>query len=64
MVIERDEIDELPEVRDPLGAAISQVIACVFEALPTECPERKAALITVIEAHTRLRSLLTRHALN
>jgi hypothetical protein len=42
-MIERDAIDELPEARDPLGVAISRVIARVFEALPTDCVERKRA---------------------
>jgi hypothetical protein len=50
VMIAPDEGDELrPEV-DSLGAAVSQVIACVFEAPPTDCPERKAALCTVIES--------------
>jgi hypothetical protein len=54
MTPERDETDELPEARDPLGVAISQVIACIFEELPAECAGCKAALCTIIEAHTRI----------
>jgi hypothetical protein len=64
MVIARDEIDEVPEARDPLGVAISQVIACIFEELPADCAERKAALCTIIEAHTRVAALLHRPRLN
>jgi hypothetical protein len=58
------EADDLPEARDPLGVAISQVIACVFEALPADCAERKAALVTAIEAHTRIAALLKQPRLN
>jgi hypothetical protein len=58
MTTARDEIDDLPEARDPLGMAISQLIAAVFEALPTDCAERRAALCTVIECHTRIAALL------
>jgi hypothetical protein len=58
MVPEPAEIHELPEARDPLGFAISQVIACVFAALPTDCAERRAALVTAIEAHSRIAALL------
>ena len=38
---ERDEADEQPGgiVNDPVGAAIAQLIAVVFDALP-DCPER------------------------
>jgi hypothetical protein len=52
---EADDTDELPwpAEADGVGAAVSQLIACVFEAFPTDCPERRAALCTVIEAHTR-----------
>jgi hypothetical protein len=64
MTIARDEIDNLPEARDPLGVAISQVIACIFEELPADCAERKAALCTIIEAHTRITALLRQHSLN
>jgi hypothetical protein len=64
MTIEPDEADVLPEVGDALGVAISQVIACVFEALPADCAERKAALVTAIEAHTRIAALLARPRLN
>jgi hypothetical protein len=60
---EHDEVDDIPEVRDPLGVAISQVIAAVFEALPTDCAERKAALTVAIECHRRIAALLHRRAL-
>jgi hypothetical protein len=62
--IERDEMDDLPEVRDPLGMAISQVIAHIFEALPADCAERKAALTVAIEAHSRIATLLRQHSLH
>jgi hypothetical protein len=45
-----DETDELRPEPDPLGVAVGQVIACIFEALPTDCPERKAGEST----HRRL----------
>jgi hypothetical protein len=61
---DRDEMDDLPEARDPLGLAISQVIACIFEALPTDCAERKAAISLVIECANRVAPLLRRHSLN
>jgi hypothetical protein len=64
MMPERDEMDDLPEARDALGVAISQVIACIFEALPTDSGERKAALCTIIEAHTRIAALPGRPRLN
>src|ERR1700756_3404433 len=49
---DRDEVDDLPAVRDPLGAAIGQIIAHIFEALPTDCAERKAALTVAIGCHS------------
>jgi hypothetical protein len=61
---ERDEDFEPWPEADPLGVAFSQVFAVVFEAWPVECPERKVALCTAIEAHSRLRELLNRQRLN
>lgn len=55
---------DCPEVGDPLGAAISQVIASIFEALPTDCPARKAALTVAIQSHTRIAELLKQPRLN
>ena len=40
----RDEYEsEFPGEADPLGAAVAQVIAAIFEALPVDCAERRAA---------------------
>jgi hypothetical protein len=64
MVTVRDEANDPPEVRDPLGAAVSRVIGCIFESLPTDCPARRAALCTVIECHTRVAALLRQQWLN
>jgi len=58
MMMQSDEVDEVPAVHDPLGVAISEIIAHVFTALPVDCPERRAALCTIIEAHTRVAQLL------
>jgi hypothetical protein len=66
-VTDRDETDEPAEpieARDALGVAIGQVIAAVFEALPADCAERKAALTVAIEAHTRIATLLRQPRLN
>jgi len=61
-MIKPDEaVDDLPEVRDPLGLAVSQMLAHIFEALPMDCVERRAELVTVIECHNRLGVLLSRH---
>jgi hypothetical protein len=67
VVIARDEMDEPAEpieARDELGALIGQIIAYVFAELPTDCAERKAALVTAIEAHTRIAALLRQPRLN
>jgi hypothetical protein len=63
-VTDRDEVDDLPEVHDELGAAIGQIIAHVFAELPIDCPERRAALCTIIECHTRVAGLLRQPRLN
>jgi hypothetical protein len=64
MMIERDEVDDLPEVRDPLGVAIGQIIACIFQELPMDGPERRAALTVAIECHSRITVLLRQPRLN
>jgi hypothetical protein len=63
-VTDRDEVDDLPEVRDPIGAAISQLIASIFESLPTDSPTRRAALAATIQCHTRVAELLKQPRLN
>jgi hypothetical protein len=64
VAIEREESDDLPPEADAISVAISQVIGCIFESLPADCPERRAALCTVIEAHTRIAALLHQPRLN
>jgi hypothetical protein len=65
MVREHDtDFEPWPAEPDPVGAAISQLIACIFEAIPVDWAERKAALVTAIEAHTRIAALLGRPRLN
>jgi hypothetical protein len=64
MTVAPDAMDDLPEVRDPLGAAIGQIIAHVFAELPIDCVARRAALAATIQCHARVAELLRTPRLN
>jgi hypothetical protein len=59
-----DEADELPEVVDPINAAICPLIMAVFEMTADGSPERAAAMNEVLAAAEKVRAALHKRALN
>jgi phytoene/squalene synthetase len=63
-MIERDEVDDLPEVADAITSAIGALIVSVMDATETDSPERARAMGEVLQAAERIRAALHRHSLN
>ncbi len=59
-MIERDEMDELPEVADAITSAIGALIVSVMEATETDSPERARAMGEVLAAAERIRAASAR----
>jgi hypothetical protein len=58
LAVEHDAMDDLPEAPDPLGSALAHLCSCIFELMPTDTPERRAALTAMISCGSRLRELI------